>query len=151
LCKRVSALQQELRGAQEQIAKLTDRETYLTAELAALERESASVSADVSVVEPSGFKGRKLLYVGGRPRPVAQLKIILRRHGGELMSHDGGLEDSTSLLGGMITAVEAVYFPVDCISHRAALRVKQLCRENGKPFVPLRSASLASFLVATTA
>ena len=65
------------------------------------------------------------------------------------MSHDGGLEDSTSLLPGMISTADAVYFPVDCISHRAALRVKELCRESGKPFVPLRSASLASFLVAT--
>jgi hypothetical protein len=73
---------------------------------------------------------------------------MLRQRGGELMAHDGGIEDSTSLLPGMISQVDTVYFPVDCISHRAALRVKELCRDSDKPFVPLRTASLASFLVA---
>jgi len=32
------------------------------------------------------------------------------------------------------------------VSHDAALTVKRLCRQLGKPWVPLRSSGLASFL-----
>jgi hypothetical protein len=41
-----------------------------------------------------------------------------------------------------------VLFPVDCISHDAAQTVKSLCRQGGKRFIPLRSASVASLLTA---
>jgi hypothetical protein len=39
-------------------------------------------------------------------------------------------------------------FPVDCISHHAAHVVKQQCRQAGKRFIPLRSASATSLLAA---
>ena len=37
-------------------------------------------------------------------------------------------------------------FPTDCVSHDAALQVKRLCRQTMKPFVPLRSSGVASFV-----
>ncbi|WP_247873305.1 DUF2325 domain-containing protein [Azospirillum sp. TSH64] len=40
---------------------------------------------------------------------------------------------------------------MDCVSHAAAGRIKTLCRQAGKPFVPLRSASIASFIAAIAA
>lgn len=64
------------------------------------------------------------------------------------MDHDGGIEDKAGLLPGLISQADVVYFPVDCISHRAAEQVKRVCRQLGKPFAPLRSASLASFIAA---
>jgi hypothetical protein len=39
-------------------------------------------------------------------------------------------------------------FPVDCISHEAATTVKLLCRQVGKRYLPLRSASVTSLLAA---
>jgi hypothetical protein len=39
-------------------------------------------------------------------------------------------------------------FPVDCISHHAAQVAKQLCRQAGRRFIPLRSARAASLLAA---
>jgi hypothetical protein len=41
-----------------------------------------------------------------------------------------------------------VLFPVDCISHDAANAVKSLCRQGGKRFIPLRSASVTCLLSA---
>jgi hypothetical protein len=40
---------------------------------------------------------------------------------------------------------------VDCISHDAANAVKALCRQGGKHFMPLRSASVTSLLAALRA
>ena len=39
-------------------------------------------------------------------------------------------------------------FPVDCVSHEAARLVKRLCRQSGKPWIPLRTASVTTFLAA---
>ena len=72
----------------------------------------------------------------------------LAEAGGELLSHDGGRHDHPSLLPGLISRSERVLFPVDCISHDAALAVKRLCRQLGRPWAALRSSGLASFLAA---
>jgi hypothetical protein len=90
--------------------------------------------------------GVKVLYVGGRPKLVEQLKAHVTSRGGALLSHDGGVDDNSALLPGLISHADAVLFPVDCISHAAAEQVKKLCRRLAKPWAPLRSASLASFV-----
>jgi hypothetical protein len=41
-----------------------------------------------------------------------------------------------------------VVFPVDCVSHEAAWAVKRLCRAAGRPYRPLRSSGVTSFLAA---
>jgi len=48
----------------------------------------------------------------------------------------------------VVTRDVCILFPVDCVSHDAALTVKRLSRQADKRFVPLRSASATSFLAA---
>ena len=66
----------------------------------------------------------------------------------EWLYHDGGVEERKGLLAGMVSRADAVFFPVDCISHDTVAVVKRLCRQAGKPYVPLRSTSLTSFIAA---
>jgi hypothetical protein len=54
------------------------------------------------------------------------------------------------LLPGLIGQADRVAFPVDCVSHDAALTVKRVCRQLGKPWLPLRSSGFASFLAAVS-
>jgi hypothetical protein len=76
----------------------------------------------------------------------------LRRHAEvrrlRLLHHDGGEEESLRALEGLVGRADAVFCPVDCVSHRACLAAKQLCRRFAKPFVPLRTGSGACFLQA---
>jgi len=51
-----------------------------------------------------------------------------------------------SLITPVVGQADVALLPVDCVSHSAALLVKRLCHEAGKRFLPLRAASLASFL-----
>jgi hypothetical protein len=51
-------------------------------------------------------------------------------------------------LSALTSRADIVLFPVDCVSHDAALMVKRLCRQAGKPFIPLRSGGATSFLAA---
>lgn len=94
------------------------------------------------------LRGLKLLYVGGRPGQVPQLIRAALGANAELLHHDGGVEERAGLLAGLVSQAEIVLFPVDCISHDAALTVKRLCRKSGKRFVPLRSNGVTSFLSA---
>jgi len=41
-----------------------------------------------------------------------------------------------------------VLFPIDCVSHDAVAMIKRLCRQTGKRYAPLRTASLACLLAA---
>ncbi|TWA70191.1 uncharacterized protein DUF2325 [Azospirillum brasilense] len=90
------------------------------------------------------LENRRLLFVGGKPQQVHRLRQMVTAVGGVFLSHDGGLEDNANLLARQVASAEAVLFPVDCISHDAALRIKRLCRSDGKPFLPLRTFSLAA-------
>lgn len=95
---------------------------------------------------PAHLPPERVLYVGGRPGTLDQLRALLVEAGGELLLHDGGQHDNPSLLPGLVSRADRVVFPVDCVSHDAALAVKRLCQQAGKPWAPLRSAGVASFL-----
>jgi len=90
--------------------------------------------------------GVQVLYVGGRAHHVPQLKAAVERGGGKFLYHDGGIEHSMTLLPGLISRANCAVFPIDCVSHEAMGILKRQCRQSAKPFVPLRTSSLASLL-----
>jgi hypothetical protein len=73
---------------------------------------------------------------------------VAERMGASFVHHDGGIEHHLNLLAGLASQAQLVLFLVDCISHHAAQLAKQLCRQAGKRFIPLRSASATSLLAA---
>jgi hypothetical protein len=103
---------------------------------------------DSTIISETHLDGVTVLYVGGRPNQVAHLRAAAEQSGAAFLHHDGGIEHHLNLLGGLTSQADLVMFPVDCISHHAAQAVKQLCRQAGKRFVPLRSASATSLLAA---
>jgi hypothetical protein len=107
----------------------------------------ASDPASANPREP-WLNGPTVLYVGGRPNQVAHLRAAARQAGAMLLHHDGGIENRLHLLAGLTSQADIVIFPVDCISHHAVHMLKQLCRQAGKRFLPLRSASATSLLAA---
>lgn len=68
--------------------------------------------------------------------------------GASFPHNDGGMERHPDLLAGLTPRADAVMFPVDRVSHDAAMTVKRLCRQGGKTFMPLRSPGATSFLAA---
>jgi len=129
-------------------ARLRAAETRIPADAAA--EASAAEVLDAGAADdgdrPSNLCGRCLLYVGGRPQTVCKLRQLIAGRNGQLLHHDGGLENSTARLGDLVRQADAVFFPVDCVSHSAAEAVKKICQSEGKPMRPLRTASAAAFL-----
>jgi Uncharacterized protein conserved in bacteria (DUF2325) len=147
--ERLAAAQQDLARERRDREAAVAREAVLRAELAAAE---TSLQAEVPNTDPEpSLDGLSLLYVGGRPNQVAHLRALGERMGAAFLHHDGGIEEQSGLLAGLASRADLVLFPVDCVSHEAALTVKRLCRQAGKPFVPLRTAGQGAFLAALAA
>ncbi len=80
--------------------------------------------------------------LGGRRNLFEWLRLLASKRGIDLLIHDGGIEDNNHFCPVWSAKSSPRSFPI-ASSRAAAGMVKRLCRENGKPFVPLRSASLA--------
>lgn len=117
-------------------------------ELRALEATlTRRLAADDDDDRISGFlKDKRIVQVGGRPSSNRALRALVEAAGGQLVTHDGGIEDRKGLLATVLPGADFVVFPVDCIDHDSMLQVKRLCERHGIAFHPLRSASVASFL-----
>jgi len=98
--------------------------------------------------QPPCLSNLTLLYVGGRQAQIGHLRAVAERSGAIFLHHDGGIEERSGLLQGLISRADAVLFPVDCISHAAMSLIKRTCRQSDKPFLPLRGAGLAPFCAA---
>lgn len=91
-------------------------------------------------------RGKRIVYVGGRPGSNAALKRLVETAGGELLVHDGGVEDRKGLLAAALPGADLVVFPVDCIDHDSMSMLKRVCERNQIDYHPLRTASVASFI-----
>lgn len=92
------------------------------------------------------MQGKRIAYVGGRPGSHAALKRLVEAAGGELVVHDGGVEDRKGLLAAALPGADIVVFPVDCIDHDSMNALKRICERHGIGYHPLRTASVASFV-----
>lgn len=148
---RAEGLEAALSAARDAAEVRAQAQAALAAALAA-ERDAAEQALTELAAPRSPSRPRidalRVLYVGGRPSLRDALAEIARRLGGELLRHDGGVEDALSLLPGLVGRADLALMPVDCVSHAAMTSTRRLCEAGGVPFRPLRSASLSSFLAA---
>lgn len=149
LAKRLAEADEKGRALQREVEQLRDLNDAILRENKALE---ATITVHLGQVaqeaaeRPSG----PVLYVGGRRNLFDHLRAYAESRNVDLLLHDGGMEDSTTLLPTLVGQAATILFPVDHISHAAVSLVKRLCRDQGKSYLPLRSAGLSSFLTAIT-
>lgn len=137
--------------------RLSEELEHLRAHAVVLGRELAAAEAQIKLAagetEPSAYldsqlRGRRLLYVGGRPSSTPAIRDLVQRHGGDFRRHGGGLEDRSGLLASAISWAEVVVFPVDCIDHESVDNLKRICTRQQVRYVPLRSAGIGCFAAA---
>jgi archaellum component FlaC len=112
-----------------------------------LERAFLQNGQDDSQASPLDLTGQCLLYVGGQLRTVHRLRDLVEDWNGKFIHHDGGIESSINELASAVTRADTVVFPIDCVSHSAANKVKRLCHQSMKPFITLRTSGVGSFVI----
>lgn len=147
LARRLSETEAHCRALQRELEQLQDLSHSVLRENEALEAAVAVQLQTGKAPQPPSPAG-PLLYVGGRRNLFDHLRAYAASRNVDLLLHDGGMEDSTTMLPALVGQASTVLFPVDHISHAAVGLVKRLCRQQAKPYLPLRSAGLASFLAA---
>ena len=108
---------------------------------------SCASSDDISSIPDThpDLVGRCVLYVGGRPNQCAHFRALVERRNGRFIHHDGGREDARAQLWDVVRQADAVFCPLDCVSHDAADRIQRFCERHTKPLIFLPRASLAAF------
>jgi hypothetical protein len=146
-------LEQRLNTTSAALQKMEEALRRTITERDAIARDIESIEDHlVELLRPAegtfALSGRTILYVGARAHQIPQLKALVERTGARFLHHDGGIEHSSSLLPGLISRADDLFFPIDCISHDAAATIKRLCRQLDKPYQPLRTSSLATLMSA---
>ncbi|EDZ99377.1 conserved hypothetical protein [Burkholderia sp. H160] len=155
---RREAAEQRIQQEQDTITALRGSRDHALALLKLVQSECDALErATVDAVDASngtglrraslvGVHGKRIVYVGGRPGSNAALKRLVGAAGGELLVHDGGVEDRKGLLAAALPGADFVVFPVDCVDHDSINTLKRICERHGIDYHPLRTASVASFV-----
>ncbi|MDB5816925.1 MAG: hypothetical protein JWQ11_565 [Rhizobacter sp.] len=134
---------------QAEVDRASKRLSALAAEVHAMEAQAEeAVRPGARADSLSALRGRRVLYVGGRPSSNASIRSLCERVGIDLTVHDGGIEDRKGLLAAAIPGSELVLFPVDCVDHDSVFNLKRHCLRHDVTWMPLRTAGNASFLAA---
>ncbi|MFM0736171.1 DUF2325 domain-containing protein [Paraburkholderia xenovorans] len=123
----------------------------MQSECDALEQATVDAAEDLNGADTrraslASVRGKRIVYVGGRPGSNAALKRLVGAAGGDLVVHDGGVEDRKGLLAAALPGANIVVFPVDCIDHDSMNTLKRVCERHQIDYHPLRTASVASFV-----
>lgn len=146
--ERTARAQEDVLRERSRSQDLERREAALREELDAVETRFGARGQEDEADALPRLRGRSLLYVGGRTDKLGHLKAVAEGCGGQFLHHDGGVDDRSGLIAGLVSRADLVVFPVDCVSHEAVILVKRLCRQMSKPYLPLRSTGLGSFVSA---
>jgi hypothetical protein len=150
--ERLQAEQARARTLREQLEEAHDVIETMQDEARVMERAVLHADDDAGH-EPHALacmRGKRIVYVGGRPGSNAAIKRLVESAGGALSLHDGGIEDRKGMLAALIPGADIVVFPVDCIDHDSMNTLKRICDRCGVAYRPLRTASVASFVASIT-
>jgi hypothetical protein len=150
--ERLEQRQKTLEGADRARRMVEEERDALRHEIETIEHGIGSMIPDVAGdrTPPLSLDGLAVLYVGGRLSQIPQLRALVEHSGGEFLHHDGGIEHAAALLPGLVGRADVTVFPVDCVSHNAMTSAKRACQQLNKPYVALRTSSLACLLSSLT-
>src|SRR5262249_39734498 len=107
--------QTEIDALRRRLQRSLDAADAMKTELLALEEayaQSCAPAADASSALSQALQGKRIVYVGGRPSSNAALRDLVQRAGGEIVLHDGGIEDRKGMLSAAAQGADLVLFPV---------------------------------------
>jgi hypothetical protein len=138
----------KLNDVQQQLDELSSRLERANTELNALKSEVTELEGYLETDRTihSDLSGKTVLYVGGVARSIKFIRSCVEKSGAHFVHHDGGKEQATILLRGLIGRADLIMFPVDYVSHEAAHICKTIAQQMSKPCFPLPHAGAGSVI-----
>ncbi|MGH6903240.1 MAG: DUF2325 domain-containing protein [Geminicoccaceae bacterium] len=149
--ERRARVEERCREAWVRVASEREQRMAVEAEIQSLRAEANALQDQLRsllgepAAPPLHLGGSRVLVVGARPAQIAHWRALVERCAGELLHHDGGVDDNIAGLGGLVRRADIILLPADCVSHEAMWSAKRLAAQLGKPFRPMRTSSLAAF------
>jgi len=144
---------QQLEAVKHDNGKLEQLVNYLVRQKEKLEsttevgsQDHAEVSADAGDGCSQSLSGKCVLLLGGMPSQCKHFKAFVEANNGDFLHHDGGTESSYSQIDHLVRQADAVFCPVEQVSHNAMNRAKKLCKKAETPLVFLPKSSLSAFV-----
>ena len=144
--REIEALEQKNGEQSSSLERMTEELNLAELSIVRAEQQESPAACSGCDGESMSLCGRCVLYVGGRSGIKQHYREVVEKNHGNFIHHDGGQEDSCKRLHGDVLRADAVFCPVDCVSHTAALSIKALCKRHGKQLVMLRSSGLTSLV-----
>lgn len=156
LASRLQAFRTENEELRQRLKRNGQPDTRLSDKITMSESPYLQIAAEVPGVDASeafneeraspaaSLSEKNVLCVGGRTGSIATYRKIVEDIGGKFAHHDGGLEDSASLLDKSLAAADLVICQTGCIGHSAYWRVKDHCKRTGKQCVFIDNPSASS-------
>lgn len=89
--------------------------------------------------------GQSVLCIGGRAALYPNYHQLIEAAGGHFMVFRGGTQDNSECLLALLTRVDSIICPVDCINHEDFFTVRRYCQRTGKNCVMLERSDLVTF------
>lgn len=93
---------------------------------------------------PVNLGDKKVLLVGGRSSMVPHCKAFVETMNGRFFHHDGGREQSRTVLQKLAKSADIVICALDCVSHDASRCVKRMCGEE-QQVIMMKNSGLSTF------
>jgi len=94
------------------------------------------------------LRGRRILYVAGRPSSTPAICGLVTGHGGIFQLNEGGSVREGGRLAQAISTADLIVYPMDCMGRESASALQRMCARLGVPIVAMRQAETTCFITA---
>jgi predicted RNase H-like nuclease (RuvC/YqgF family) len=88
---------------------------------------------------------KTVLLVGGRTSSIPRYRSLIEIMNGTFVHHDGGQEESMSVLQNLVPKADIIVCFLNCVSHGASKYVKSTCRCEKQRIIMLKTSGLNTF------
>jgi hypothetical protein len=91
------------------------------------------------------LRNKTVLLVGGRTSSIPQYRSLVEVMNGTCVHHDGGQEQSMTVLQNLVPRADIIVCFLNCVSHDASKCVKKSFKSEKQRIIMLKNSGLSSF------